>query len=290
MNNLVKDNANTLARYLEGREGELVKALRGLVDPQHFARVAITLYRQGGKGSLIKCSPESVLASLFEGAQLGLSPDPHLGEFWLIPRSGKATFQIGVQGLVKLARRSGEVLSIKPVVVYRGDEFMLRLGSDDHRIDHVPSPDAVRDADNLIAAYAVAKLESKSGTISTQFEHMFRSDVDASRKKGGDVWRDHYVAMAKVRVVARLCKWLPKTDELAIALHRDMQREMGIEPESVIQVEPESSRGARRTIRDLVAESESESEPEQRDVIDVEQGEDDGADEGLAEMLEEFEQ
>jgi recombination protein RecT len=256
------EKSNTLTRYLEGREGELVKALRGFVDPKHFIRVGVTLYRQGGKGTLIECTPESVMASLFEGAQLGLSPDPHLGEFWLVPRntnqrykdsSGKwqdnwvkqATFQVGVQGLKKLAMRSGEVLSIKPVVAYKGDEFSLRLGSDDHRIEHVPNPEAVRNAENLIAVYAVAKLYGKNGSITTQFEHMFRSDVeesaDRSGKDGkrGDSWKNHYTSMAQVRVVGRLCKWLPRTDELALALHRDSMREIGIEPDSVVQIESE---------------------------------------------------
>ena len=255
--------------------------------------MAVTLYRQGGKGKLIECTPESVLAAVFEGAQLGLSPDPHLGEFWLVPRSSKvgdkwvqnATFQIGVKGLAKLARRSGEVLSIKPVPVYRGDEFMLRLGSDPHRIDHVPNPEAVRTAENLVAVYAVAQLENAKGVRWTQFEHMFRSDIEVSadrsrgKKEGsprGDSWQNHYTSMAQVRVVGKLCNWLPRTDELALALHRDAERELGIEPDAVIQVDAEPPRPGRRTIQEALAaaQPESEPEPEQATTYEREPGDD----------------
>lgn len=268
------ERSNTLARYLEGRETELVKALRGFVDPKHFIRVGVTLYRQGGKGTLIECTPDSVMAALFEGAQLGLSPDPHLKEFWLVPRSAKvgnewvkrATFQIGVHGLVKLARRSGEVLSIQPRLAYEGDRFDVILGTDDERIEHVPNPKAKRNDDTLDAAYAVARVRGKDGTITKQFDWMYRDDIeeaaDRSGKDGkrGDSWRNHFRSMAEVRIVGRLCKWLPKTDELAIALHRNSEREAGIEPDAVIQVEAETVR-TRRGINQLAA-STADVEPE----------------------------
>lgn len=252
-------NADELRHYLKKMEGDLTDALRGQVPIDWFTRVAITTYRTGGKGSLIECTPLSFVAALFEGAQLGLSPDAHQGEFWIIPRNTKistkvdgrwvdswvkmATFQIGVQGLVKLARRSGEVASIQPFPVYKGDEFSIRFGTEDSRIIHVPSMEATRTDENLIATYAVARLRSKSGEETKVFDWMPRSDIEASADRSGgkngrsDVWNKHYTSMAQVRVVGRLCKWLPRTDELAMALARDSTREDGEEPQPIITIE-----------------------------------------------------
>lgn len=238
-------NAEELRHYLKKMEGDLGSALRGHVPLDWFTRVALTVYRTGGKGKLIQCSPLSVVAALFEGAQMGLSPDPNLGEFWLIPRSGVATFQIGYQGLLKIARRSGEIGTIRAGLAYAGDHLVIRGGTHCDEIDHEPNLDGEFKHEDIRVAYAVAWMKGMSRDIPPYAKWVPRAKLVLSAERSGnpgdkswsDVWKKHFDQMALKVALARLCKILPRTDELAMALARDELREEGREPESVITLE-----------------------------------------------------
>ena len=60
---------------------------------ERFCRVVTT--RVQTTPALLKCDPGSILVSAFRIAQLQLSPDPALGQAWIIPRKGRAEFQLG---------------------------------------------------------------------------------------------------------------------------------------------------------------------------------------------------
>ena len=78
--------------------------------------------------------------------QLGLEPNNSLGQAYIIPRKNKklgkneAQFQIGYQGLVDLAYRSGQYKNISAHEVYKEDQFDYELGTNMF-IKHVPSQD-----------------------------------------------------------------------------------------------------------------------------------------------------
>ena len=58
------------------------------------------------------CTPVSIVSAGLQCAALNLSTSPSLGEAWIIPYGDKATFQIGKNGLVQLAIRSGRLFAV----------------------------------------------------------------------------------------------------------------------------------------------------------------------------------
>ena len=87
-----------------------------------------------GPDSLMDCDPATILGAAMSAAQLGLTPGM-LGECWILPRRGKAVFQIGSAGYHVLAHRAGWRVGWS--VVFEGDEFEFSKGTNPSFV-HVP--------------------------------------------------------------------------------------------------------------------------------------------------------
>lgn len=181
----------------------------------------------------------SFLSCVLSAAQLGLEVNTPLGQAYLIPRKNKVkdksgnerpvlecTLQIGYQGFMDLARRSGEVSAIYAEAVYPGDRFEYELGLD-KTLKHKPSDDADRESKQLTHVYAVAKLKNGEPL----FVVLTRAQVEKYRKRGGgrsfSPWDSDYEAMAKKTAVRRLFTWIPKSAEIAGAAAIDEAPELG---------------------------------------------------------------
>lgn len=215
-----------------------IKAQMQLALPKHvtadrLARVALTEVRRNP--ALARCDQISFLGALMTCAQLGLEPGGPLGHAYLIPfenRKANRTevqFIVGYRGMIDLARRSGQIVSIEARPVYEGDAFEVSLGLASN-LRHVPdfdNPNRVQ-PDKLRFVYAVAKL--KDGGV--QFEVMSRREVEAVRAQfragSSGPWVTHFEAMALKTVVRRLFKWLPISVELATAIEADERVDMGV--------------------------------------------------------------
>jgi recombination protein RecT len=233
--------ANDIAALLTDPK---IKAQMQLALPKHvtaerLARVALTEVRKNP--ALARCDQTSFLGALMTCAQLGLEPGGPLGHAYLIPfenRKANRTevqFIVGYRGMIDLARRSGQIVSIEARPVYEGDAFEVSLGLDSN-LRHVPdfdNPNRVQ-PDKLRFVYAVAKL--KDGGV--QFEVMSRREVEAvraqSRAGSSGPWVTHFEAMALKTVVRRLFKWLPISVELATAIDADERAEIGIPQENLL--------------------------------------------------------
>ena len=71
-----------MATFIRNQIEELGKALPSFITPERFIRVAVTSMRLNPK--LAQCTQISVLAALFQAAQLGLEPNVE-GQAYLIP-------------------------------------------------------------------------------------------------------------------------------------------------------------------------------------------------------------
>lgn len=78
-----------------------------------------------------------------QSAQLGLEPGSALGQAYLVPYGNQCQLILGYRGMIDLARRSGQVLSLSAFAVHEGDEFSYQLGLHPD-IHHVPSCEADR--------------------------------------------------------------------------------------------------------------------------------------------------
>ena len=165
-------------------------------------------------------------------AQLGLEPNTPQGHIYLIPFENKkkgiteVQIVVGYKGLIDLARRSGEIVSISSHAVFENDPFDVSFGTDES-ITHKPRLDGERG--KIIGFYAVAKLKDGG----TQLEFMPVGDVNAIRDnsqgyktavrfdKKDTPWITSYEEMGRKTVIRRLCKYLPMSIELANAAALD---------------------------------------------------------------------
>jgi recombination protein RecT len=224
-----------------------IKAQMALALPRHMtaerlARIALTEVRK--TPALGRCDQASFLGAIMQCAALGLEPGGALGHAYLLPFENRkkgiteVQFIVGYRGMIDLARRSGQILSIEARVVYEADRFDVQLGLDSNLV-HVPAWD-VAERGPLRFVYAVAKLKDGG----TQFEVMSRLEVEKVRAKSraanNGPWVDHYEEMAKKTVIRRLFKYLPVSIELATAVGLDEQAEAGIAQDNplTIDVEP----------------------------------------------------
>jgi recombination protein RecT len=194
---------------------------------------------------LLACSQESLFQAVSQACQLGLDPSGTLGSAYIIPYGSTATLVPGFRGLIDLARRSGQIVSLQAHVVREGDAFDYQLG-DDPKIDHRPNLEQDPPG-KLRFVYAVALLKDGG----KQREVMSRSEVEAIRKKSragkSGPWVDHFDEMAKKTVIRRLVKLLPISTEqlLAQALAADDHAEGEPDAEQLLAAFEGSNDGSR---------------------------------------------
>jgi recombination protein RecT len=216
-----------------------VKNQMALAMPKHMTadrlmRIALTEVRK--VPALGRCNVQSFMGAIMQCAQLGIEPGAALGHAYLLPfGNGKASdglancqLIIGYRGMIDLARRSGQIISLTARTVHANDTFSYAYGLDE-TLEHVP---ATGDRGDLTHVYAVAKL--KGGGI--QFEVMSKADVlkvKASSKAGNNgPWVSHFDEMAKKTVIRRLFKYLPVSIEMTQAVVLDEKADAGIDQDN----------------------------------------------------------
>lgn len=208
-------------------QAQIKAALPRHMTPERLARIVTTEIRKVPK--LAECTPVSFFGAVIQCAQLGLEPGNALGHAYLLPYGREVQLIIGYRGMIDLARRSGQIVSIDARAVYEGDKFECRLGLDPH-IDHEPDWNNQNrtKGEKLQFVYAVAKL--KDGGI--QFDVMSRAEIEGirARSKAGNngPWKTDYQAMALKTVVRRLFKFLPVSIEMQTAVGLDERAEVGL--------------------------------------------------------------
>lgn len=221
---------------LEKFKGEIARALPRHINPDRMARIALTAFRMAPK--LGECDPRSVFAAVIQSSQLGLEVGL-MGEAHLVPFGDQCQLIPGYTGLMKLARQSGLVQDIYAHEVRVNDKFTLKLGLE-RSLEHEPLtgpggfPASDEERGEVVGFYAVAVFKDGSRT----FVAMSRKEVErirdnsrgyqaAKRFKKESVWDSDFVAMGLKTVIRRLCKFLPKSPELATALALDATAEAG---------------------------------------------------------------
>lgn len=179
---------------------QMALAMPKSMTPDRLTRIVMTECRK--TPALLKCAPESFYGAVLQCAALGLEPGSALGHCYLLPfgngkdKQGRPNAQliIGYRGMIDLARRSGQIVSLSAYCVHEQDTFNYKLGLDPD-IEHIPA--SVTDRGKVTHVYAVAKL--KGGGV--QFEVMSRAEIEkvrASSKAGNSgPWSSHWDEMAK---------------------------------------------------------------------------------------------
>lgn len=209
---------------------QMALAMPKSMTPDRLTRIVMTECRK--TPALLKCAPESFYGVVLQCAALGLEPGSALGHCYLLPfgngkdKQGRPNAQliIGYRGMIDLARRSGQIVSLQAYCVHEQDTFNYKLGLDPD-IEHIPA--SVADRGKVTHVYAVAKL--KGGGV--QFEVMSRAEIEkvrASSKAGNSgPWSSHWEEMAKKTVIRRLFKYLPVSIEAVRAVEIDEKTDRG---------------------------------------------------------------
>ncbi|MDP2762202.1 MAG: recombinase RecT [Sideroxyarcus sp.] len=222
--------ASGFPAMLEQYKGEIARALPKHINPDRMARIALTAFRMTPK--LAECDPRSVFAAVIQSSQLGLEIGL-MGEAHLVPFGNQCQLIPGYTGLMKLARNSGLVVDIYAEAVRINDKFALKLGMT-RSLEHEPLtaqggfPASDEERGEVVGFYAVGVLKDGSRT----FVAMSRKEVEkirdgskgykaAKQYKKESPWDTDFGAMGLKTAIRRLCKWLPKSPELATALALD---------------------------------------------------------------------
>jgi recombination protein RecT len=226
---------------------QMQQALPKHLNADRMARVMLTLMRQNPK--LASAEPKSFLGAMMQVAQLGLEPGSALGHCYLIPfdkstkvgdkwvKVPEVQVVIGYRGMIDLARRSGQIVSLSARVVHAKDSFRYGYGLEE-TLDHVPYEG--EDPGDATHFYAVAKLQGGG----VQFEVMSLAQVIAVRDNSqgyqaaaryakenqlpDSPWSSHFEEMGRKTVVRRLFKYLPVSIEIQRAVGLDEQADAGI--------------------------------------------------------------
>jgi recombination protein RecT len=223
-----KPKADTFPAMLNAYKAEIARALPRHLDGDRMARIALTCFRSNPK--LGACDPKSVFASIIVASQLGLEPGV-MGQCYLIPYKDECQLQIGYQGLIDLVRRTGKVVRIEAHVVHQNDTFTYRTGLNTV-LEHEPAVDGEPGTSRL--AYAVAEFVDGGYHV----EVMSRQQIEAIRDRSQNVinakkygkktpWDTDPDEMWRKTLIRRICKYLPKSAEMAMALALDNAADRG---------------------------------------------------------------
>lgn len=227
----------TVAEFFEQNKQSMAAVLPSHVSADRMLKIALQAIRT--TPALMECTTKSLMGAVIQCATMGLEPNTVLGHAYLVPFNRKIKGKggekdrwvkdvqviVGYKGMIDLARRSGQIVSIAAHPVYQRDEFSVELGTSD-RIHHIPSLDENRG--NVIAYYAVAKFRDGGHA----FEVMSKHEVDVimlgTQSEGQyGPWKDNPVEMGRKTVIRRLAKYLPMSVEMAAAVEIDGLAEAG---------------------------------------------------------------
>ena len=211
---------------LERIKPELERVLPKHLTADRMARIALTALRTNEK--LANCDPLSFAAAMLNASALGLEPNTPLGLAYLVPYKGQCTLQIGYQGMLELARRSGLVASIHATAVYEDDEFSFTRGTSPS-IHHIPNLDSPRYGEDAAITHVYCVVHLKEGGSMPIFEALTRKQVEQRRARGqgGPAWRTDWGAMALKTAVRAVFRWCPKSGEMARAIAVEESHERG---------------------------------------------------------------
>ena len=240
----IQEKARTLRDYMnqDSIKGQLAVALPKWLDVERFLRIIFGATLRNPR--LLDCSKESLLQSVMVCAQLGL--EPILGRGHLIPYNNnknvggkwvkvwECQFQPGYQGLVDLARRSGQVVDIRARVVYQNDVFDLDYGTD--TLNH--KPHLFEDPGEPIGAYTKWKLID--GTVGFEFmplheiykrremsqAYRFAMDNPTNKNAQKCPWIEWPAEQMKKTALKNHTKILPASIEYMEAVNVDSQSDL----------------------------------------------------------------
>lgn len=203
-----------------------VQSFRNLLGEKGAARFTSALMNIVGQSAdLQQADTKSIILAAGQSAALNLPLNPSLGMAAVIAYRNKKTgkviaqFQMMRNGLIELAQRSGKVARITNEVVYEGELKSYNRFTDEYDFS------GQRISNTVIGFMAYVKLlNGFEKTIYMTREEALAHGRRYSKtfKDDWSKWKTDFEAMALKTVLKRLInKWVPKTEEMQMALESD---------------------------------------------------------------------
>lgn len=269
MSNTQLTTIGQICQTIDKMEGSLNENLQGTgISVKRFLATAKTAVQtHADKDRLASADRNSLYLAIKKSATDGLMPDNR--EAALVVYGNQVQYQPMVQGLVKLARQSGEIESLGAYVVYSEDSFTYRVG-----IDTLPLHEAGGDKGwfsanrgEPIGVWAYVKLKTGDylEPVMLTKERVDRIAKRSKQAKNYDPkqgldWEEFW----KKAAIRNILKYAPKSTQLEKAM-ATMDDEFDAESEDIyLNTAPEPVKEPEKETRAAKAVKE---EPE---VIDVE--------------------
>lgn len=218
-----------IAYLLEKRKGEIAKMLPKHLSADRLLKVAQIAATT--TPALLKCDVASLVSAIGQCAQMGLEPNTVLGHAYLVPFNTKrkdangnerwvnsVQVIVGYKGLIDLARRSGQIVSIAAHEVCENDEFECAYGL----VEVLTHKPAMQNRGDVVAFYAVAHLKDGGHAFEVMSVEQVNEIMAATQSKGKyGPWKDHFVEMGRKTAIRRLAKYLPLSIEFQTAAALD---------------------------------------------------------------------
>ena len=211
----------TVAWYLENSKQKIAEALPACgLTIDRFTRLAISTLNNSPE--LQSCDTQSFMKAMMTCAQLGLEPSPVLGTCYMLPFNNKKAnkkevqFILGYKGMITLARRSGEILSMSVRPVYQNDIFKIGFGMED-TLEHIPygcrEDGDFAEPGTFRGVYMVCKFKDGGHLI----DYMPKAEIERHRAKSlakdFGPWKDFYEEMALKTIIRKNFKYLPSSTD-----------------------------------------------------------------------------
>tara|TARA_B100001564_G_scaffold45250_2_gene32484 strand:+ start:6976 stop:7845 length:870 start_codon:yes stop_codon:yes gene_type:complete len=245
------------------------------INVDRFLAMALNAVKRDRKLlSVVEKNPASLFASLLLCAEHGLSPSPEVGEAWLIPYGSACQFQLGYQGLIKIAYRNPEIKSISAEIVYEMDEFEWGLGLNPF-LNHKP---ASGERGQVTHVYSIVKFRNGEPMFKVMSQSELKDIQRMSKAGNKGIWfnkdKDPQGWMLKKTCLKQLLKLVPKEFQLGTGLHYDNLAERGdmlsLDGDEIIEVKKTNSNFGKPNVFAQALEESNVEAVEVQEVEDLE--------------------
>lgn len=254
----VLKHVETRVNGVEAMLGDMPKE-----EARAYIQSAISLVR--GDRSLLNCDPNDILYCLQTAAMHRLAPGP-LGLVWFIAYGGKLQFQLGLSGVIELARRWDPAITIKTGIIHENDDVELEEGLVESfiiRRPRTPAGKLIWDRGAEVAYYAVIT----NGHGGQVFHVMSKEEVTAHAKKysksygnNKSPWQTSFSSMAQNTVAKRALKMFSKGDNpLARGMNVDGTTGVGVDVSAYAGNVEEATQALANSAEQVEPEPEEES-------------------------------
>ena len=208
-----------------------INEMVGGKDGQQFVTAIISAVSTNPQ--LAECENASIVSAALLGQALKLSPNPQLGQYYIVPFNNSergckvAQFQLGYKGYIQLAIRSGQYKKINVLAIKEGELIEYDPLNEEIKVNLIEDEE-LREQAETIGYYAM--FEYMNGFRKTIYwtkqkmeAHALKYSKGYKAKKGYTFWEKDFDGMAYKTMLRQLIsKWGIMSVDMQTAMEKDM--------------------------------------------------------------------